>query len=66
MSDIFETLKDVSARSVGKIYLADAIKIHAQQSFVETVRLNGQHFDCGSIYGFMQGYHYEYEKSLVI
>ena len=28
--------------------MADAINIHAQQGSVETVRLNGRRFDCGS------------------
>tara|TARA_B100001093_G_C26808067_1_gene1006353 strand:+ start:35 stop:865 length:831 start_codon:yes stop_codon:yes gene_type:complete len=52
-SDIFETLRGLSAGSGGEIQLADAINIHAQRGFVETVRLNGRRFDCGSVDGFL-------------
>ena len=38
--DIFETLRGLSAGAGGEIQLKDAINIHAQQGFVETVRLN--------------------------
>ena len=46
--------------------MADAINIHAQQGLVETVRLNGRRFDCGSVDGFMRASNHEYEKRLVI
>ena len=49
--DIFKTLKGLSAGSGGEIQLADAINTHAQQGSVETVRLNGIRFDCGSVSG---------------
>ena len=52
--------------SGGEIQLADAINIHAQKGLVETVRLNGKRFDCGSVDGFMRAFNYEYEKRLVI
>jgi UTP--glucose-1-phosphate uridylyltransferase len=52
-SYIFRTLWGLSAGSGGEIQLADVINIHAQQASVETVRLNGQCFDCGSARGFM-------------
>ena len=64
--DIFDTLRGVSAGSGGEIQLADAINIHAQQGSVETVRLNGQRFDCGSVAGFMRASNHEYEKRLVV
>ena len=51
--DIFETLRGLSAGSGGEIQLADAINIHAQRGSVETVRLNGRRFDCGSVDGFL-------------
>ena len=51
--DIFDTLRGLKAGSGGEIQLADAINIHAQQGSVETVRLNGQRFDCGSVDGFL-------------
>ena len=51
--DIFQTLRGISAGSGGEIQLADAINIHARKGLVETVRLNGRRFDCGSVSGFM-------------
>ena len=64
--DIFETLRGLKAGSGGEIRLADAINIHAQQGSVETVRLNGRRFDCGSMDGFMKASAHEYEQRLVI
>ena len=60
--DIFETLRGLSAGLGGEIQLADAINIHAQLKTVETVRVNGLRFDCGSVVGFMKASNYEYEK----
>ena len=51
--DIFDTLRGLKAGSGGEIQLADAINIHAQQGSVETVRLHGLRFDCGSVDGFL-------------
>ena len=64
--DIFKTLKGLSVGLGGEIQLADAINIHAQQGSVETVRLNGRRFDCGSVDGFMRASSYEYEKRLEV
>ena len=47
--DIFETLRGLSAGKSGEIQLADAINEHARQGSVETVRLSGRRFDCGSV-----------------
>lgn len=58
--DIFDTLRGLSAGSGDEIQLADAINIHAQQGLVETVRLNGQRFDCGSVAGFMAASSHEF------
>ncbi|MDA8742126.1 UTP--glucose-1-phosphate uridylyltransferase GalU [bacterium] len=58
--DIFQTLRGLSAGSGGEIQLADAINIHAQRSSVETVRLNGRRFDCGSVDGFMAASSHEF------
>ena len=63
--DIFETLRGLKAGSGGEIQLADAINLHAQQGFVETMRLNGRRFDCGSVDGFMKASNCEYQKRLV-
>ena len=60
--DIFDTLRGLGAGSGGEIQLADAINIHAQQGHVETVRLNGRRFDCGSVSGFMAASNHEFEN----
>jgi len=60
--DIFETLRGLSVGSGGEIQLADAINTHAQQGSVETVRLNGRRFDCGSMRGFMAASIHEFEN----
>ena len=64
--DIFDTLRGLKAGSGGEIQLADAINIHAQRGSVETVRLNGRRFDCGSVEGFMQASSHEYKQRLII
>ena len=58
--DIFDTLRGLSAGSGREIQLADAINIHAQRGSVETVRLNGRRFDCGSVNGYMAASIYEF------
>ena len=64
--DIFDTLRGLKAGSGVEIQLADAINIHAQHGSVETVRLNGRRFDCGSVRGFMQASAHEYAQRLVV
>ena len=61
-SDIFTTLRCLTAGLGGEIQLADAINIHAQQGNVEKVYLNGRRFDCGSVNGFINAANYEYKK----
>ena len=63
--DIFETLRGLKAGSGGEIQLADAINIHAHAGLVETVRLNGRRFDCGSVDGYMQASYHEYQKRVL-
>ena len=58
--DIVETLRGLSGGSGGEIQLTEAINIHAQQGFVETVRINRRRFDCGSVDGFMAASMYEF------
>lgn len=60
--DIFDTLRGLSVGSGGEIQLADAINIHAQRDSVETVRLNGRRFDCGSVDGYVSAVIHEYRK----
>ena len=64
--DIFDTLRGFKAGSGGEIQLADAINIHAQQGLVDTVRLQGRRFDCGSVEGFMKAANQEYRRRKVI
>lgn len=59
---IFDTLRGLKAGSGGEIQLADAINLHAQYGSVETVRLNGQRFDCGSVDGYVSTVTHEYRK----
>ena len=56
----------ILVESGDEIQLADAINIHAQQGLVETIRLKGRRFDCGSVEGFMKASFYEYEKRFQI
>ena len=65
-ADIFDTLRGLKAGSGGEIQLADAINIHAQQGSVETVRLNGRRFDCGSVDGFFKAITTEYNRRLCL
>ena len=60
--EIFDTLRGLKAGLEGEIQLADAINIHIQKSSVETVRLNGRRFDCGSVEGFMKASSHEFTK----
>ena len=64
--DIFETLRGLKAGSGGEIQLADAINIHSKQGSVETMRLNGRRFDCGSVEGFMEATNHEYRRRKMI
>ena len=58
--DIFKILRGLSAGLGGEIQLADAINIHAKRGNVETVRLNGRRFDCGSVDGFWDALCHEF------
>ena len=60
--EIFSILKDLPVGLGGEIQLADAINILAQKGSVETVRLNGRRFDCGSIDGFVKAFNFEYAR----
>jgi UTP--glucose-1-phosphate uridylyltransferase len=64
--DLFQTLRGLSVGSGGEIQLADAINIHAQQGSVETVRLKGRRFDCGSVDGYISATVNEYQKRKLI
>lgn len=63
-SDIFGILRGIEPGAGGEIQLADAINVQAKRGFVETVKLNGKRFDCGSIQGFMKASNHEFAKRL--
>ena len=65
-ANFFDTLRGLNMGSGGEFQLVDAINIHAQQGLVETVRLNGQCFDCGSVDWFMRASNDEYQKRLAV
>ena len=56
--DIFDTLRNQSIGVGGEIQLADSINVQAENNRVETVFLDGQHFDCGSIEGYIEAIKY--------
>ena len=60
--EIFKVLRGLSCGMGGEIQLADAINIQAQKGLVETVKLVGNRFDCGSVEGFMSATSYVYQK----
>ena len=60
--DIFEILRETSVGSGGEIQLADAINIQAKRGAVNTVKLKGKRFDCGSVNGFIEATNFEYKK----
>jgi UTP--glucose-1-phosphate uridylyltransferase len=52
--DIFDILRNQSTGVADEIQLADSINTQAINNMVETVLLNGRHFDCGSITGYIE------------
>ncbi len=63
--DIFQILRGVPKDTRGEIQLADAINIQASRGAVDTVKLNGKRFDCGSVNGFIEATNFEFRKMLV-
>ena len=62
--NIFDKLRTLPTGSGGEIQLADALNLHAQDGFLEAIRLKGIRFDCGSIDGYMSASAHEYSKRL--
>ena len=56
--DIFDILRNQSIGVGGEIQLADSINMQAENNRVETVLLNGERFDCGSIQGYVEAIKY--------
>lgn len=63
--DIFQILRGVPKDAGGEIQLADAINIQASRGAVDTVKLNGERFDCGSVNGFIEATNFEFRKMAV-
>ena len=63
--DIFQILRGVPKDTGGEIQLADAINIQASRGAVDTVKLNGKRFDCGSVNGFIEATNFEFKKMAV-
>ena len=63
--DIFQILRGVPKDTGGEIQLADAINIQASRGAVDTVKLNGKRFDCGSVNGFIEATNFEFGKMAV-
>ena len=51
--DIFDILRNQSIGVSGEIQLADSINEQAVNHMVQTVLLNGERFDCGSVEGYI-------------
>ena len=60
--DIFDILKNQQIGVAGEIQLADSINLQAINNRVEAVLLNGMHFDCGSIGGYIAAIKYVSSK----
>ena len=60
--DIFDLLRKLGPDSGGEIQLADAINLQANLGAVDTVRLKGKRFDCGSVTGFIEATNFEFKK----
>jgi UTP--glucose-1-phosphate uridylyltransferase len=56
--DIFDIIRNQPAGLSGEIQLADAINSQAENNAVESVRLNGRRFDCGSVKGYIDAIKY--------
>ena len=59
---IFEILKKIDLKKGEEIQLADAIDELAKSEIIESVEIEGQRFDCGSVDGYMSAIEYEYTK----
>ena len=63
--DIFEVLRKIPVGSGGEIQLADAINVQAKRGLVNTVKLKGKRFDCGSVTGFIEATNFEFKKMVI-
>ena len=61
-AEIFDILENQTVGKGGEIQLADAINILAKENKVETVKLKGNRFDCGSVKGYLAGINFVANK----
>ena len=61
--DIFDILSDLKSGANGEIQLTDAIKIQANNNKVIAYKFRGNHFDCGSLNGYLDAMNYFAKKS---
>ena len=61
-AEIFDILENQTIGKGGEIQLADAINILAKENKVETVKLIGNRFDCGSVKGYLAGINFVANK----
>ena len=64
--DIFTYLKKIKLGAGGELQLTDALKLLAKEKQLLAVKIKGEHFDCGSIKGFVEAtnycYHHHYKN----
>ena len=61
-AEIFDILENQTVGKGGEIQLADAINLLAKENKVETVKLKGHRFDCGSVKGYLSGINFVANK----
>ena len=61
-AEIFDILERQTVGKGGEIQLADAINILAKENKVDTVKLVGNRFDCGSVKGYLAGINFVANK----
>ena len=61
-AEIFDILENQTVGKGGEIQLADAINLLAKENKVETVKLKGNRFDCGSVKGYLAGINFVANK----
>ena len=61
-AEIFDILENQTVGKGGEIQLADAINLLAKENKVETVKLKGNRFDCGSVKGYLSGINFVANK----
>ena len=61
-AEVFDILENQTVGKGGEIQLADAINLLAKENKVETVKLKGNRFDCGSVKGYLAGINFVANK----